>query len=166
MLSGESAMGKYPVEAVTMLAKIAAETEPHRRQYRLKEILENHVSDQSLSMVDLIALSVYHTLQQMTAAAVFVPSSSGATARNVTRFMLPVWIMAVSSQESTCQDLLFSYGVFPIHETDHPEDWRTYSKNILQSQGLEGRYVVLTEGPSKKNPQSNNRMEIIDLERE
>ena len=166
MLSGESAMGRYPVEAVTMLAKIAAETEPHRRQYRLKEILEKHASDQSLSMVDLIALSVYHTLQKVTAAAVFVPTFGGATARNVTRFMLPEWIMAVSSQKSTCQNLLFSYGVFPIRETEHPEDWRSYSKEILQSHGVEGRYVVLTEGPSKKNPQSNNRMEIIDFERE
>ncbi len=166
MLSGESAMGSYPVEAVTMLAKIAAETEPHRKQYRLKEILETHDYEKSPSMVDLIALSVYHTLQELTAAAVFVPSFTGATARNVTRFMLPEWIMAVSSKESTCQDLLFSYGVFPIHETDHPEDWRGYSKNILQSHGLEGRYVVLTEGPSRINPQNNNRMEIIDLERE
>ena len=107
-------MGKYPVEAVTMLAKIATETEPHRKRYRLKEILETHVREKSLSTVDLIALSVYHTLQEVTAAAVFVPTFSGATARNVCRFMLPVWIMEVSSQESTCQNLLFSYGVFPI----------------------------------------------------
>jgi pyruvate kinase len=165
MLSGESAMGRYPVEAVAMLAKIADETEPHRKQYRLKEILETRNRDVSLSTVDLIALSVYHTLQQVTAAAVFVPTFSGATARNVCRFMLPVWIMAVSSQETTCQNLLFSYGVFPIHENEHPEDWRSYSKETLQSHGVEGRYVVLTEGPSKKHPESNNRMEIIDLER-
>lgn len=166
MLSGESAMGKYPVEAVSMLVKIAAETEPHRKQYRLKEILGNYDGGESLTMVDLIASSVYHTLQKLKAAAVFVPTFSGATARNVTRFMLPVWIIAVSPQEATCQNLLFAYGVFPIHETEHPEYWLSYSKNILQAHEVDGRYVVLTEGPSKKSPKSNNRMEIIDLERE
>jgi pyruvate kinase len=164
MLSGESAMGKYPVEAVGMLAKIAAATEPHRKQYRLKERLEASDHKGNPYIVDLIALSVYHALQRLSAAVVFVPTAHGATARNITRFMLPEWIMAVSSHEATCQNLLFSYGVFPIHESKHPEDWRRYSKKWLQSQDLDRRYVVVTEGPSKRNPQSNNRMEIIDLD--
>jgi len=47
----------------------------------------------------------------------------------------------------------------------HPEDWMSYTNKTLQTLEVDGRYVVLTEGPSRKNPQSNNRMEIIDLER-
>ena len=58
MLSEESAMGKYPVEAVAMLAKIAATTEPHRSRPDLTETLRNHDKDGSFSVTDLIALSV------------------------------------------------------------------------------------------------------------
>jgi pyruvate kinase len=58
---------------------------------------------------------------------------------------------------------LFSYGVFPVHEPDHPEDWKKFAADWLESQGVEGNLVVLTEGPSAKHPDSNNRMEIIDL---
>jgi pyruvate kinase len=163
MLSGESAMGKYPVEAVAMLARIAKATEPHRKDYRSKGIAEWRDANAELSVVDLIASSVYHSLERVSAAAVFVPTSHGSTARNITRFRLSVWIVAVSSNEATCQDLLFSYGVFPIHEEEHPADWRSYSENWLQAQNIDGRYVVIAEGPSRRNPQGNNRMEIIDL---
>jgi pyruvate kinase len=94
---------------------------------------------------------------------VIVPTRSGATARSITRFRLPVWITAVSSQQKTCQDLMFSYGVCPVCEPDHPENWRKWAKNWLKSLNTEGSLVVLTEGPSEKRPDRNNRMEIIDL---
>lgn len=164
MLSGESAVGKYPVEAVTMLAKIAATTEPHRKHYWLKETLETLGRNENLSVVDLISLSVHYTLEHVTAAALFVPTYSGKTARSITRFRLPVWLTAVSRQKSTCQHLQFSYGVLPIHDPEHPEDWRTYTREWLDLHGITGNMVIVTEGPSSKHPHINNRMEIIDLD--
>jgi pyruvate kinase len=83
----------------------------------------------------------------------------------IARFRLPVWITAVSPEETTCQGLQFSYGVFPVHEPDHPEDWKPFARKWLESQGIEGHLVVLTEGPSPANPEANNRMELIDLRR-
>jgi pyruvate kinase len=163
MLSGESAMGKYPVEAVAMLAKIAATIEPRRRDYPVREALEKPRSGENIRLHDLIALSVETTLEYISPAIVVVPTRSGATARSISRFRLPVWIVAVSSQETTCQGLQFSYGVYPVHESDHPEDWNGYIRNWLQSHGVEGNLVVLTEGPSSKHPEANNRMELIDL---
>ncbi len=164
MLSGESAMGKYPVEAVTMLAKIAAAAEPHLTRYHLRETLKS-IRHDKVSLTDLIALSVEATLERISPAAVFVPTHSGATARSVTRFRIPVWIAAVSSLKATCQRLQFSYGVYPIHEPDHPENWNTYVKNWLHTNEVKGNIVLLTEGPSLKHPEANNRMEIIDLEK-
>ena len=76
-----------------------------------------------------------------------------------------MWIIAVSSQETTCQQLQFSSGVHPVFEPEHPENWNTYVSAWLNSQGIEGRLAVLTEGPSSKYPQANNRMEIVDLSR-
>ena len=163
MLSGESAMGMYPVEAVEMLARIAASIEPHRQSHQVREALRGVGHEENLNLKDLIALSVETTLERISPAAVFVPTRSGASARSITRFRLPVWIAGISSQEATCQDLQFSYGVYPVHEPDHPEDWKAYVRGFLGSHGLGGNLVVLTEGPSAKHPEGNNRMEIIDL---
>ena len=166
MLSGESAMGEYPVEAVAMLAKIAAAIEPHRTVYSARQMVRGNRKDDQFSIPDLIASSVETTLDRMTPATVIVPTHSGATARSITRFKLPVWITAVSSQKKTIGDLMFSYGVWPVHEPDHPEDWRSWIKNWLQLNKIKEDLVVLTEGPSAKHPDRNNRMEIIDLRSE
>ena len=165
MLSAESAMGKYPLEAVTMLVKIAAAIEPQRPGYDVRETLKASGRGSPVHLSDLIALSVETTLDHIAPAAVIVPTRSGASARSITRFRLPVWIVAVSSQETTCQRLQFSYGVCPVHEPDHPDDWRLYVRNWLQSNGVSGSLAVLTEGPSSRHPDANHRMEIIDLGR-
>lgn len=165
MLSGESAMGKYPVQAVHMLAQIAAAIEPHRPAYRLQEAVKTYGPDVDVSLTDLITLSVETTLERVSPAAVIVPTRSGYTARVISRFKLPVWITAVSPDETTCQGLQFSYGVYPVHEPEHPEDWRAFARNWLESHGIEGHLVVLTEGPSSAHPDANNRMELINLRR-
>jgi pyruvate kinase len=166
MLSEESAMGKYPVEAVAMLAKIAAATEPHRPRHGLQEALRDRGGDVPVRVKDLIALSVDAALERISPAAVFVPTHSGATARSIARFRPQVWIIAVSSEEATCQRLLFSSGVYPMCEPDRPKDWNAYAADWLQSHEVEGDLAILTEGPSVKHPEANNRMEIIELRRE
>jgi len=165
MLSGESAMGKYPVDAVAMLAKIAASTEPYRIAHPAGETLKTDKGNGEVSLANLITLSVATTVERVCPAAVVVPTRGGATARSLSRYKLPVWIAAVSSQESTCQGLQFSYGVYPVHEPEHPEDWKGFIRQWLQTHGVEGDLVILTEGPSSKHPEANNRMEIIDLRR-
>jgi pyruvate kinase len=163
MLSGESAMGKYPVEAVAMLARIAAAIEPHRPAFSVRQIFQTRWEEDHILIHDIIATSVESTLNRITPASVIVPTHSGTTARSIARFKLPLWVTAESSVKKTCQDLSFSYGVWPVHEPDHPDDWRSWSRNWLQSQEVSGNIVVLTEGPSTKHPHRNNRMEIIDL---
>jgi pyruvate kinase len=165
MLSGESAMGTYPVDAVKMLAKIAAAIEPHRPSHNVRDTLIELEKESEFSLKDLIAISVEAALERVSPAAVIIPTRSGGAARSITRFRIPVWITAVSSLETTCQGLQFSYGVYPVHEPDHPEDWNLFAQNWLKSHGLDGDLVLLTEGPSSKHPETNNRMEIIDLSR-
>jgi len=163
MLSGESAMGQYPREAVAMLSRIAAAIEPHRSDYAVQQIFQTRRDEDRIIIQDLIASSVETTLSRMTPATVIVPTHSGNTARSIARFKLPVWITVVSSSEKTCQDLTFSYGVWSVHEPDHPDNWRSWTRNWLDKQEVSGDLVVLTEGPSTKHPHRNNRMEIIDL---
>ena len=163
MLSGESAMGSYPVEAAAMLGKIAAAVEPYCRQRTVDETYRGVDLKGKLRPQHFIALSVEESLKYVCPAAVFVPTRSGATVRAITLFRLPVWIVAISSDEATCQGLQFSYGVHPVHEPDHPQDWRSYVRKWLRDEGLEGDYAIQTEGPSSKHPEGNHRMEIIDL---
>jgi pyruvate kinase len=163
MLSGESAMGKYPVDAVAMLAKIAAAVEPHRPATTVKELFRGVDLKGKLRPSHLIALSVEASLEYVLPTAVFVPTRSGYTARSIARFRLPVWIVAVSSQEATYQQLQFSSGVYPVHEAEDPENWNSYVAKWVRDHGLDGNLVILTEGPSPKRPEANHRMEIIDL---
>jgi len=165
MLSGESAMGHFPVESVAMLAKIAAAIEPHRHRITVKEMFQGMDIRGKLRPAHLIAIGVEASLEYASPAAVFVPTKSGETARSLARFRPPVWIAAVSSQKATCQALQFSYGVHPVHESDHPEDWKEYVRTWLGAHGVEGDLVILTEGPSTKHPEANHRMELVELKR-
>ena len=165
MLSGESAMGKYPAEAVSMLARIAAAIEPHRQYFPVREALKSQRLDGNARVRDLIALAVEATFEHVSPTAVLVPTLSGATARSIARFRLPAWILAVSPHEATCQQLQFTYGVIPEQKGQQPESWNAYARQWVREQELEPTLLVLTEGPSSKNPHANNRMEIIELNR-
>ena len=165
MLSGESAMGHYPVESVAMLAKIAAAIEPHRHRVTVKEMFQGMDLRGKLRTAHLIAIGVEASLEYSSPAAVFVPTKSGETARSLARFRPPVWIVAVSSQEATCQALQFSYGVHPVHEGEYPENWTAYARKWVEDHAVEGSLVILTEGPSPKHPEANHRMELVELKK-
>jgi pyruvate kinase len=163
MLSGESAMGSYPVDSAAMLAKIAAAIEPYRTMMSPRELFQGIDLKGKVPPAKLIDLGVETILEYADPAAVFVPTRSGDTARSIARFRLPIWIVAVSSQEATCQQLQFSSGVCPVCEEDHPESWKSYVAEWLKAEGIAGKLAVVTEGPSSKHPDANNRLEIVDL---
>ena len=163
MLSGESAMGSYPVDSAEMLAKIAAAIEPYRTVASAKDLFRGTDLKGNVPPARLIDLGVETVFQYADPAAVFVPTRGGDTARSIARFRLPIWIIAVSSQETTCQQLQFSSGVYPVCEADHPEKWKTYVSDWLKTHGMDGKLAVVTEGPSSRHPDTNNRLEIVDL---
>ncbi len=162
MLSEESAMGDFPLEAVEMLARIARATEPyiHRGQF-----MQPVISKEDMRTVDIIASSVDNIIHNMNIASVFCPTDSGATARSVTRFRLPCWIFAPSTSQATCQGLMFSYGVWPIYRSDKPIHWadivRKYAKEFAQGDGS----AIVTEGPSRHHPDAEHRIEIVTLQK-
>jgi pyruvate kinase len=166
MLSGESAMGDYPVDSVAMLAKIAAAIEPYRTMVSARELFRGIDLKGKVPPARLIDLGVETILDYADLAAVFVPTRGGETARSIGRFRLPIWIIAVSSQEVTCQQLQFSSGVHPVCEVEHPEKWNTYVAGWLKTHGVEGKLAVVTEGPSSRHPDANNRLEIVDVGRQ
>jgi pyruvate kinase len=158
MLSAESAVGRYPVEAVAMLAEIAAATEGHRSQAPRDER-----APRSPRLSDLIARSIHHAVESVDPVAVVVPTRSGGMARNVTRFRLPTWITAFSSNPATCQQLQFSYGVDPVLVEHDNADWTPFLRDWMHARGVHAGLAVLAQGPSEEYPCGNHRMEIVDL---
>jgi len=165
MLSAESATGHYPVDAVATLTRIASATESYRCQRPIGHFLAMAEIDEKLNIRDLIAVSVKNAVEHVQPAAIFVPTRSGASARSMSRFKLPVWVIAISPLQTTCRRLQFSYGVIPELVEDDPEDWRYFTNEWLTQNDICGKLVVLTQGPSSKHPETNNRMEIVDLTR-
>lgn len=162
MLSAESAMGAYPVEAVAMLASIGSSIENFRPDCPLKRELSLD-SHWRKAATGLIALAVDSTITRIEPAFLIIPTQSGATARNIARFRHKVWAFAVSSSEKTCQELLFSYGVHPLKASPMPDDWNKYAADLQQLFTLPGEFSILTEGPSPLHPDTNHRMELIPL---
>ncbi len=163
MLSGESAMGRYPVEAVEMLARIASQAESRRRMIPVRDLYQGTDIRSRIRPAHLIAIVVEASLEYASPAAVFVPTRSGATARSLSLFRPPVWIIGISSNQMTCQGLLFSSGVYPVYKEDHPSDYSPFVRRWLEEHEMEGDIALLTEGPSPTHPGRNHRMEIIDL---
>jgi len=158
MLSAESAVGRYPVEAVGMLAEIAAATEPHRSRMPLDARAPDNPP-----LADLIARSIHQAVGSLNPVAVVVPTRSGSMARNVTRFRLPTWITAFSREHASCQALQFSYGVHPVQVEAEASDWTPFVRQWMRAQGVTEGLAVLAQGPSEEYPCGNHRMEIVDL---
>ncbi len=154
MLSGESAMGKFPEEAVTMLAKIAAFTETHRppRSFAAqRELVQEKAATRSS---DRMASLVEHALYTVPCDLLLVPTRGGMVARAIARFKPPVWILAPSSDPAACQNLAFSYGVHPIDLAEEPDDWRQWAAHWVCDNGITAQRVMLVAGPSPRNPES------------
>jgi pyruvate kinase len=163
MLSAESATGSYPIDAVAMLAKIAATVEPTHRRIAVRNMYQGADLRSQVRTEHLVALSVEACLAYASPAAVFAPTSSGASARRMALLRLPVWTVAVSPRLQTCQTLQFSRGVVPVHEPDDPDSWNRYAASWVREHNLPGELALLTAGPSPRHAGANHRVEFIEL---
>jgi pyruvate kinase len=164
MLSGESAMGRFPEEAVTMLAKIAAFTEAHRPASILAARRELLHQQAQMAGGERMASLVEHALETVPCDAVLVPTRGGTTARIISRCKPAVWIVAPSGNPAACQGLAFSYGVHPVDLAEEPADWRDFALPWLSAHGLTAARVMLVAGPSPQNPNANHRLELMRLD--
>src|SRR5436189_1474651 len=105
MLSGESALGNFPEEAVRMLAKIAAFTEAHRPPRSFAVQREFVQQPAVTSTGHRMASVVEHALDTVPCDLLLVPTRGGTVARAISRFKPPVWIIAPSPDAVACQNL-------------------------------------------------------------
>ena len=110
MLSGETAAGKYPVEAVKNMAEIAEYTEMHINYTRRFRNTEFKIKNK----LDAISHSTCSMAIDLEAKCIVVNSLSGRTARMVSRFRSPVDILGATTNEKVWRKLNLSWGVTPV----------------------------------------------------
>ncbi len=142
MLSNETAVGKYPIEAVKTMARIAERIE--------EEQIVAHVSDIRQSIPNAISQAVSQIADTLKAAAIMSLTKTGATARNVSKFRPKTPILAVTPHVDVARQLQLVWGVKPLLVLDLPSTGQTYQAAInvaLENQLLvEGDLVVITAG--------------------
>jgi pyruvate kinase len=111
MLSGETASGKYPVEAVTTMARIAARTEG---SLRYQDIFKERIRSVDVSIADSISQSVVHTAGQLKSSAIITSTETGRTAQMVSKYRPQVPIIAVTRHPKVMRKLSLLWGVYPV----------------------------------------------------
>jgi pyruvate kinase len=115
MLSAESAAGKYPVEAVRMMARIVCETED---QLQIAPLATPHSSQHAgrvrLSIAETICESMAHAAEDLDIAAIAVFTETGATARQLSKYRPNAPIFGLSSSEAVINRMPLLWGVQPI----------------------------------------------------
>jgi pyruvate kinase len=147
MLSEETAVGSYPVEAVSMMSQIALEAET---ALPYEEILTNKGKDLQPQTDDAISYAACHTAHQLGAAAIIAFTSSGSTARRVAKYRPRVPILAITPSQVTQRQLSLSWGVraFQIPEPSKIAVLFTRGARVAKRTGLaqDGDLVVITGG--------------------
>ncbi|WP_066050400.1 pyruvate kinase [Robertmurraya korlensis] len=147
MLSGETAAGVYPVEAVQTMHNIASRAESALDH---KEILSNRSKDNEHNITDAIGQSVAHTALNLDANAIIAPTESGHTARMISKYRPKAPIVAVTSDDGVSRRLSLAWGVYPqigTKSTTTDEMLDTAVEESLNS-GIvsRGDLVVITAG--------------------
>ncbi|MHB1457769.1 MAG: pyruvate kinase [Armatimonadota bacterium] len=161
MLSGETAVGDYPVDTVSMMSKIAMEAENSLDYHK---IWEERSAAASPTVTEAIAQATVDIASDLHAAAIVTPTSSGATARAVSKYRPPSLIIAASTMPTTYRQLALSWGVFtvlvaPSRNTD--DMIQEAVEGVLRA-GLvnEGDMIVLTAGVPAGVPGRTNLIKV------
>lgn len=157
MLSGESAAGKYPAEAVAMMAKIITETE-HQIRLDPRPALGHHPSVR-LSIAETICECMSHAADDLDVAAIAIFTESGMTARLLSKYHPDPPIFALSPFEKVINRCMLLWGTYPIlcarfRDTDKLVDM---AEQILETQGhVHQRQIVgIVAGTRTKSGATN-----------
>ena len=160
MLSGETAAGKYPVQAVRTMARIAENTE--KNIHYEKRLLSSEFKIKNT--VDAISHATCGMAIDIDAKAIAVCSLSGMTARMVSRFRPPVDIVGLTTSEKTWHKLSLSWGVTPQMCENYPStDVLFYNAQKLTKQVLglcDGDKIVITGGVTNGKSGNTNLIKV------
>ncbi len=159
MLSGETAVGEYPVEAVQVMDRIARAVEPHLDyRHQMPDAAENPGVGRAMSN------AACDLAEALGARAIIVPTFTGRTASAVARLRPRRPILGLSHQRQSVQHMALEWGVTPLEmpETTDVEDLWSRSVDISRASGIvaAGDRVVITAGTAVNMPGSTNVIKV------
>lgn len=148
MLSGETAMGKYPVEALKMMSQIVEESESHLdfSAYRERKVSAANIHNIS----NAVCYSSVSTAHDLGAKLIVAPSISGFTTRMLSKWRPSAQIIGLSPSISSVRQMQIYWGVTPYHakRAESTDLLIEYSLDLLKKNGVvtEGDLIVVTAG--------------------
>ncbi len=161
MLSGETAVGRYPLEAVQVMTRVALETESSLAHDR---IVAEKGADLEPVTDDAIAYAACHTALQLKAAAIVAFTMSGSTARRVAKYRPGIPILAATPSPTQRRRLVLSWGVYPFEVPDPGtvQDLFAEAARLCKETGVarHGDLVVVTAGLPIALPGTTNLLKV------
>jgi len=160
MLSAETSVGKYPVEAVKFMTRIATETENSIQARGFQEL----PASPHFTYAEILADAAYHAARGAHVKAIVVFTATGSSARLVSRYRPPVCIYAMTPRENVGRQLMVNYGVIPVEAPDvaSTDEMLAQMDRVLTESGYlkAGDSVVFLAGQPVGRPGTTNLMKL------
>jgi pyruvate kinase len=167
MLSGETSIGRYPVQASETMVRLIREVEGEQTDIPVRPFrpLEESVN---LSIARAVARAARQASQNLGTAAIIAVTASGYTARIVSRYRPRAPIIAVTPEKRVQRRLKLHWGVVPLvaARTDNTDEMIKIALETVQGRGLveQGDLVAITAGTAGSKPGTTNLMRIYQIE--
>ncbi|MGI6037127.1 MAG: pyruvate kinase [Limnochordia bacterium] len=164
MLSGETAVGRYPAEAVSMMSRIASRVE---KSLDYEKNLEMKRDFARTSVAEAISHATCEASLDLDLKAIISSTQSGSTARMVSKYRPRCPIIAVTPSEKVCRQLTLTWGVLPVvvPRTEHIDDMIDIGDQAALASGLVqiGDLTAITAGVKTGLPGSTNMLQIHEI---
>ncbi|MEM4267701.1 MAG: pyruvate kinase [Candidatus Woesearchaeota archaeon] len=162
MLSGETTIGKYPVQAVQMMARIAREYD-HRVDTKISKRLSSSSINEKIAQ--FVTEAAFFASKNLGVKAILTPTETGFTARHVSRFKPRCPILALTRSMSVFRQLQISWGVHPVAESERItklDDMIKYLVRVSFKKGFVEKedVVLVTAGHKLHQKGHTNLLEI------
>ncbi len=167
MLSAESAIGKYPIEAVRMMNLIIESVENDKKNYNLSNNENDERNKNSISTTNAITSAAYTISKNGEANAIVTFSVSGKTTLRMSKERAPVQVVGISPTIQTARKLQIAWGVFSCHAKDahNTTEMVEIACSIVKKHSIAkpGESVVITAGLPFGNAGSTNLLRIAKI---
>ena len=160
MLSAETASGKYPREAVTMMARIICEAEAHTRAL---PFIQRRRERRRLSVSETICESVAHAAEDLEMRAIAIYTESGNTARLVSKYRPETQVFAFSHRDPVCNRLNLLWGVTPVPcppAKSSTEMVRVAERELLERRAVSPGDVIAVVAGTRSTSGSTNLLRL------
>jgi len=170
MLSGETAAGKYPVEAVKMMRTIATKIENSslfKSNYLYNNLFYDKIKYESHNIDDALGFAVIEIAERVKAKYIVTFTHSGGTARKISKYRKPIPIIAFTPIKETVKKLSILWGTIPIEigMVKTVDELLEGASEVLKFKGLvsEGDIIVITAGVPVGVPGSTNMIKVVKI---